>query len=158
MTMFTMEVSAARRRAPHRPRPAVHRSARRSATRTDDRRSRAWFPTATATTPEAAAEFPLTQDDLLDRRRDDADLVADALHAPASPSTSRCSRTPKHSRCGVRLDADEVSAWLRTLTAVRLVMATRLGIEDDTADDDDPASASTTGWASARGLLQAIER
>jgi hypothetical protein len=34
----------------------------------------------------------------------------------------------------VELNPDEVQAWLRTLTDVRLALATRLGVEDD--DDD----------------------
>jgi Tfp pilus assembly protein PilN len=38
----------------------------------------------------------------------------------------------------VELDAGAVTAWLRTLTAVRLVMATRLGITTEAEQDDDP--------------------
>jgi hypothetical protein len=42
----------------------------------------------------------------------------------------------------VDLDPDEVQAWLRTLTDVRLALATRLGIEDDEhawdSDSDEP--------------------
>ena len=39
----------------------------------------------------------------------------------------------------IRLDPDEVQAWLRTLAAIRLVLATRLGIEGaDDHDEDDP--------------------
>jgi hypothetical protein len=50
---------------------------------------------------EAAAEFRrYTEADLLQRRRTDADLVAASLARAASPSTSRCSRTPKALRCG----------------------------------------------------------
>jgi hypothetical protein len=38
----------------------------------------------------------------------------------------------------VPLDADDAAAWMRTLTAVRLVLATRLGIETDDQVVDDP--------------------
>jgi len=44
----------------------------------------------------------------------------------------------------VDLDAAQVQAWLRTLTDVRLALATRLGIEDDQhvwdEDSDDPVA------------------
>jgi len=44
----------------------------------------------------------------------------------------------------VELDPAQVQAWLRTLTDVRLALATRLGIEDDEhvwdEDSDDPAA------------------
>jgi len=44
----------------------------------------------------------------------------------------------------VDLDAAQVQAWLRTLTDVRLALATRLGIEDDEhvwdVDSDDPVA------------------
>jgi len=44
----------------------------------------------------------------------------------------------------VDLDPEQVQAWLRTLTDVRLALATRLGIEDDEhvwdEDSDDPAA------------------
>lgn len=44
----------------------------------------------------------------------------------------------------VDLDPAEVQAWLRTLTDVRLALATRLGIDDDEhvwdEDDDDPVA------------------
>ena len=43
----------------------------------------------------------------------------------------------------VDLNPAQVQAWLRTLTDVRLALATRLGIEDDAHewdDDDDPAA------------------
>jgi hypothetical protein len=44
----------------------------------------------------------------------------------------------------VDLDAAQVQAWLRTLTDVRLALATRLGIEDDEhvwdEDSDDPVA------------------
>jgi hypothetical protein len=44
----------------------------------------------------------------------------------------------------VDLNPEQVQAWLRTLTDVRLALATRLGIEDDEhlwdSDSDDPAA------------------
>jgi hypothetical protein len=50
----------------------------------------------------------------------------------------------------LRLDDDEVSAWL-TLTAVRLVLATRLGIEDDTADLTTPVRRLQLAGLPTRG-------
>ena len=49
-------------------------------------------------------------------------------------------------------------AWLRTLTAVRLVIATRLGITSEEEQDDD-ARFGVYNWLGFRldGLLQAIE-
>lgn len=89
---------------------------------------------------EAAGEFRrLTQSDLLDRRRSDAAAVAATLLldgervTPASIDATRLDE-----RLRVTLDATATQAWLRTLSALRLVLATRLGIEteDDHAEDD----------------------
>lgn len=119
-------------------------------------------PDAYRDDPAAAREFRgLTQDDLLDRRRDDAAVVRatlqrdgvtlrpEALHGADVASTFV-----------IELDDPAVAAWLRTLTAVRLVMATRLGIADDDArgDPDDPRFG-IYDWLGFRleGLLRALE-
>ncbi|GAA4766118.1 DUF2017 family protein [Microbacterium gilvum] len=76
----------------------------------------------------AAAEFRgLTRDDLLSRRADDAAVVLAGIDRGTQ----------------LELDAEETSAWLRTLAAVRLVLATRLGIDrtDDLVDRDEPRFA-----------------
>ncbi len=59
----------------------------------------------------------------------------------------------------VELDADAVQAWLRTLTDVRLSLAVRLGIEDDTdatllARSDDEAVVAMTELYDWLGYVQ----
>ncbi|MGW9114942.1 DUF2017 family protein [Microbacterium sp. NPDC055683] len=85
-------------------------------------------PSAYRDDAEAAAEFRgLTRDDLLRRRADDAGVVLAGIDRG----------TP------LELDAEETNAWLRTLAAVRLVLATRLGIDqsDDLVDRHEPRFA-----------------
>lgn len=109
---------------------------------------------------EAAAEFRrYTEADLLQRRRTDADLVAASLaRAGVAVDLAMLADAESTEMRQLRLDDDEVSAWLRTLTAVRLVLATRLGIEDDTADLHHPRFG-VYNWLGFRleGLLEAIE-
>ncbi|GAA1990598.1 DUF2017 family protein [Microbacterium pumilum] len=96
-------------------------------------------PDAYADDPEAAREFrDLTEDDLLARRRSDAGLVLatlqDAAVIPDDPDDPRLIE-----QTDIRLDPADVQAWLRTLAAIRLVLADRLGIEGpDDHDEDDP--------------------
>ena len=88
---------------------------------------------------EAALEFrDLTEADLLDRRRDDAATVlatlVEASEIPDDPDDPALLET-----VAVPLDEQATGAWLRTLAAIRLVLATRLGITDvDDHDSDDP--------------------
>lgn len=108
----------------------------------------------------AAREFRgLTQEELLGRRRDDAAAVVlslrDAAILPDDPDDAALTEVVL-----VRLEPDVAQAWLRTLAAVRLVMASRLGIA--TADDhhgDDPRFG-VYEWLGYRldGLVQAIDR
>ena len=109
---------------------------------------------------EAAAEFRrYTEADLLQRRRTDADLVAASLaRAGVAVDLAMLADAESTEMRQLRLDDDEVSAWLRTLTAVRLVLATHLGIEDDTADLHHPRFG-VYNWLGFRleGLLEAIE-
>lgn len=109
---------------------------------------------------EDAAEFRrLTQDDLLDRRRDDAALVLATLQRDGQTRRPQdLDRADAEAEVIVELDAGAVAAWLRTLTAVRLVIATRLGITTEEEQDDDPRFG-VYNWLGFRleGLLQAIE-
>jgi hypothetical protein len=89
--------------------------------------------------PEAAREFrALTERDLLGRRHSDATAVLASLED--SPHTTEDLETVASGAGSVIvLDADTAGSWLRTLAAIRLVLATRLGITDeDEHDDEDP--------------------
>lgn len=86
---------------------------------------------------DAAAGFAdTTRDDLLDRRLADARRVRASLDAFSGgiDSLSEGEALLTHD---VLVSADSIDAWLRTLTAIRLVIATRLGItsDDDTGTD-----------------------
>lgn len=111
--------------------------------------------------PEAAAEFRrLTQSDLLDRRRDDAALMLVTLQghgAAVRPGELR--EEDAAVELEILLEDGAIDAWLRTLTAVRLVMAVRLGIEDDETDDLDDARFGVYHWLGYRldGLLSALD-
>lgn len=109
---------------------------------------------------DAASEFRrLTQDDLLDRRRDDAATVAATLLCDGEilrpDAVTEENATDEFE---ITLDDAAVSAWLRTLTALRLVLATRLGIADDTDRLDHPRFG-IYNWLGYRleGLLEAID-
>lgn len=80
---------------------------------------------------EAAAEFRrLTEGELLARRGEDAAAVR---------ATLAVSVDDPDAPVDLLLSPDDVQAWIRTLAAVRLVIASRLGIqEEDDVDPDDP--------------------
>ena len=129
-------------------------------------------PDAYRDDPEASAEFRrLTGDDLLTRRRSDAELVLATL----SPAGSGATGTPldptgldprsidddtAHAPMVVTLDLEETAAWLRSLTAVRLVLASRLGIETETDHDIDDPRFGVYEWLGYRleGLIEAADR
>ncbi|MFE7845064.1 DUF2017 family protein [Microbacterium sp. NPDC057407] len=109
--------------------------------------------------PAAAREFrELTESDLLDRRRDDAAAVlaslADAAEIPDDPADPALLENVL-----IRLDAAAVGSWLRTLAAIRLVLASRLGVEK--ADDHDAGDPrfGIYDWLGYRldGLVRAID-
>lgn len=87
--------------------------------------------------PSAAAGFAdTTRDDLLDRR------LADARRARASLGDFRTgveSLTEEDALTAreILLSPEDLDAWLRTLTAIRLVVATRLGITSDEQTGED---------------------
>lgn len=88
-------------------------------------------PAAYRDDDEAAREFSaFTRADLLSGRAAEADRVLADLTA---------ARTEPGGDVLVTIDDDATSPWLRTLTGLRLVLAARLGLENDaTADDDEP--------------------
>ncbi len=109
---------------------------------------------------DAADEFRrLTQADLLDRRRDDAALVATTLRRDGEELTpDSIDEQDAASTFEIRLGPAEAAAWLRTLTAIRLVLATRLGITDD-ADDVAHPRFGVYNWLGYRldGLVEALD-
>ena len=117
-------------------------------------------PSAYADDEEAAREFrALTQADLLGRRESDAGLVLASLQGaaqiPEDPDDPALLEQVE-----IRLDPETAQAWLRTLAAVRLVLATRLGVvEEDDHDHDDPRFG-VYDWMRSRldGLVAALDR
>lgn len=84
---------------------------------------------------EAASEFrTLTAGDLLARRADDAGVVLAGLSPDGVPDEiDALSPLEQAELVTISLSRDTARAWLRTLAALRLVLASRLGIstEDD---------------------------
>ncbi|GAA3022919.1 DUF2017 family protein [Microbacterium dextranolyticum] len=118
-------------------------------------------PDAYRDDPAAADEFRrLTQADLLDRRRDDAAVVLSTLQRDGR--TLRPEEVAPEDATApvvVELHDASVAAWLRTLTALRLVMAARLGVTDDEQGESDDPRFGIYNWLGFRleGLLQALE-
>ncbi len=107
----------------------------------------------------AAREFrDLTEADLLDRRRDDAAIVlatlAEASEIPEDPDDPALLESVV-----VTLDAQASGAWLRTLAAIRLVLATRLGITDTDDHDAEDPRFGIYDWLGYRldGLVKALD-
>lgn len=86
-------------------------------------------PTPYPDDPDSAAGFSeSTRDDLLDRR------LTDARRTRASLGDFTGDELPEAEALRTRemaVPVDEIDAWLRTLTAIRLVIAARLGITSD---------------------------
>jgi hypothetical protein len=114
-------------------------------------------PDAYPDDPDSAREFrDLTERSLLQRRADDAGIVLVGLGtgdvtAPTDPSA----REPYI----VSLDGDALGAWLRTLAALRLVLASRLGIRTEDDHDEDDPRFGVYDWIGYRldGLVQAAD-
>ena len=108
------------------------------------------FPSAYPNDPAAASDFRrFTERDLRVQKVAEAQVVLDRLEATALGAHD------------LKIPRDETDAWLRTLTSVRLAVATRLGISDAVSRRSSwPScprttrgrswSASTTGWGSPR--------
>lgn len=90
---------------------------------------------------EASAEFSAAaHDDLLDRRTADAAVVRNGLTPFLTTAAEDLAEDEALAQRDVVIPAPDVDSWLRTLTALRLVIATRLEItaEDDQHDLEDP--------------------
>lgn len=96
-------------------------------------------PSAYHDDEDAAREFrSLTQADLLHRRAADAAAVLASLQ-PAAQIPDDPDDPALLEQVEIRLDPEAAQAWLRTLAAIRLVLATRLGVaETDDHEHDDP--------------------
>lgn len=108
---------------------------------------------------DAAREFrSLTQADLLANRRQDAAIVLaslrDAADIPDDPEDPVMLEAVE-----IDLDSEAAHAWLRTLAAIRLVLATRLGITTPQDHDPDDPRFGIYEWLGYRldGLVAALD-
>lgn len=103
-------------------------------------------PDAYPDDPEASADFrSATTADLLERRQNDAlRVLADLAPAFAAAPGSTPGSLDDAGEIDIVLDADTGWVWMRTLTAIRLVIAVRLGIDDD---DDERRTESDDRFA-----------
>lgn len=90
-----------------------------------------------------------TRDDLLDRRALDADIVWTAL-SDLRGDLESMSQAEAFAEHDVSIRMVDVDAWLRTLTALRLVIAERLGIVNDDDHDHDDARFGVYDWLGYR--------
>lgn len=116
-------------------------------------------PPAYSDDEAAAREFrSLTQSDLLDRRAADAAVVLGSL-----PDAARIPEDPEDpallEQVEIRLEPSSAQSWLRTLAAVRLVLATRLGVEDEDDHDADDPRFGIYDWIGYRldGLVTTLD-
>lgn len=117
------------------------------------------MPDAYPDDADASREFRnVTQRDLLDRRGHDVGVVLRGLPADDADIAS-LSETEALEPVTVALDAEALAAWLRTLAAVRLVLASRLGIEGEDDHDAEDPRFGIYDWLGYRleGLLQAAD-
>jgi len=99
------------------------------------------FPTAYPTDEEAAGEFRrFTERTLRDGKARNAVLIIDKLEEAGLPSTI----DEDGLWVEVELGGDEVEAWMKSFTDIRLALASRLGVEEgddgywDSLPEDDP--------------------
>lgn len=98
-----------------------------------------------------------THDELIRSRTADAQRMLHALSAAFADDEAELD--PARALYDVALDEEAGWAWLRTLTALRLVIATRLGIVDDDGERDaDDERFAVYDWLGYRldGLVGAL--
>ncbi|WP_278101790.1 DUF2017 family protein [Microbacterium proteolyticum] len=106
----------------------------------------------------ASREFRrLTGADMLDRRVEDAGTV---LHTLGMDGGELDPGSDPDTTITVALGETEARAWMRTLAAVRLVLATRLGIQDEDEPRTGDARFGIYEWVTYRldGLVTALDR
>lgn len=107
---------------------------------------------------EASQEFiDAMREDLLGRRAADAALVRTALDRFVDDDGAP-EGEPLESR-DVLIPDGQIDAWIRALNALRLVIATRLGIVDEDRHDEDDPRFGVYDWLGFRldGLIQAAD-
>lgn len=114
------------------------------------------------TDPAAAREFrELTQRELLERRAEDAATVLESLRGTAAEDASTLADdgSAADDTALIRLDSSQLHAWLRTLAAIRLVLASRLGIVEEEDHDEDDPRFGVYEWIGYRldGLVRAAD-
>ena len=120
-----------------------------------DPAARRLSPDAYPDDPAAATEFrALTRDDVAATRAADARLVLATL---ARGSRDRSTHTASGE--GLTLDPHEQTAWLRTLAGLRLVLAERIGITDESIMPVADPRFDVYEWLGYRQemLLQALD-
>ncbi|MFG6491787.1 DUF2017 family protein [Microbacterium sp. P03] len=109
----------------------------------------------------SAREFrEVTETDLLGRRTTDSRVVLETLgpDAQLDDDSGLGLDDPRLEQIlTLALDAEQVRAWMRTLAAIRLVIATRLGIVTDDDHDEDDSRFGIYDWLGFRldGLVRA---
>ncbi len=90
-----------------------------------------------------------TRSDLLDRRSADAAVVAAGLAGLRADLTA-ISDEEAFAEHEVTIGSGQVDSWLRTLTALRLVIAERIGIVDEDENRADDARYGVYDWLAYR--------
>lgn len=107
-------------------------------------------PNAYPEDANASEEFAsATRDDLLERRRHDAAVVRAALRS-FSTEDHEFTEEKALAPVDIVIAAADLDAWLRTLNALRLVIAERLGVLADDDHHDDDARFGVYDWLGYR--------
>lgn len=119
------------------------------------------FPDAYPDDPDASREFrQITESDLLARRDADARTLLASLetHGPL-PEPDAADDDDLTDMLTVALGPAALQSWLRTLAALRLVLATRLGIHSEDDHDESDPRFGIYDWLGFRldGLVRAAE-
>lgn len=118
-------------------------------------------PDAYADDPEASMQFRgVTEHDLLARRAADARTMLDTLTVDGARPEPATAAHDVTATALVALDVEGIRAWLRTLTALRLVLASRLGIRTEEDHDHDDPRFGIYDWLGYRldGLINAADQ